>query len=82
MKSHLGRDTEERIQKKMSKLDGDLVLEPSYEGALDLVAHTIDFVEAYHHLQVAIVPMTLDDICNHPNPIQRDKWHTAIQKEL
>jgi len=26
------------------------------------VAHTIDFVEAYHHVQVAIVPMTMDDI--------------------
>jgi len=56
----------------------DLILELSPED----VAHTIDFVDAYHNVQVAIVPTRLDDVYNHPDLIQRDKWHTAIQKEL
>jgi len=62
---------------------GDPALEPScYEGVPDLAAHAIDFAEAYSQVQVAIVPTRLDDVYDHPDPIQRDKWHTAIQKEL
>jgi len=53
-----------------------------YKLGRDTVAHTIDFVEAYHHVQVATVPMTMDDVYNHPDPIHRDKWHKAIEREL
>ncbi len=81
MEYQSGTDTEESFQ-KMLQFHGDLFLEPSHEGAPDLVVHTIDFVEAYHHVQVAIMLMTLDDGYNHPDPIQRDKWHTAIEREL
>ncbi len=44
--------------------------------------HTIDFAEAYDQVQVVIVLTTLDDVYNHPDLIHRDKWHTAIEREL
>ncbi len=50
----------------------------------DIVAqvHAIDFAEAYNQVQVAIVPMTLDDVYNHPDPIHRDKRCMAIERDL
>jgi len=63
-------------------LDGDHLIFTAIDYLPQVAFGQSDFNAAYHQMPVKTLPMTFQDAYHSPDPIQKEKWHSAFDKEL
>ncbi len=63
-------------------LDGDHCIFVAIDSLPQISFGQVDFNSAYHKCLVTVLPTMFQDAYHHPEPIQKEKWRSAINKEL